>query len=365
MWIEELKNGKYKAIERYTDVLTGKVKRVSITMDKNTAKSRKEAQAILNVKIDKALGAQSPKGLTLEKLIEYYRNDQEKTVKQSTYRRNYFACETIMRILGRDVLCDKLTAGYVRSRFLSTGKEPGTLNEHLTRFKALIRWGYRNDYIKDISYLDKIERFKDKSHRQKIQDKFLEASEIKELLALMEIEKWHDLAEFLILTGLRVGEALALEISDVDTKSRQIHVTKTYDMINDETAPPKTPCSVRDVYIQAELMPLSKRLKQKAVCDRMITGCTLFFQDDGERLDYFAFNKYLSSRIQKVTGRRLTSHALRHTHASLMLENGISVDAISRRLGHEDSRITKEIYLHATKKLKEKENQRMEEVQIL
>lgn len=37
MWIEETKNGKYKAVERYTDYLTGKQKKVSVTMEKNTA----------------------------------------------------------------------------------------------------------------------------------------------------------------------------------------------------------------------------------------------------------------------------------------------------------------------------------------
>ncbi len=34
MWVEELSNGKFKFVERYTDYMTGKVKRVSVTMDK-------------------------------------------------------------------------------------------------------------------------------------------------------------------------------------------------------------------------------------------------------------------------------------------------------------------------------------------
>ena len=58
-------------------------------------------------------------------------------------------------------------------------------------------------------------------------------------------------------------------------------------------------------------------------------------------------------------------HELSHTHASLMMENGMSEDSISRRLGHTDSKITKEIYLHATKKLKEKENNQIKSIKIL
>ena len=54
MWIEETRSGKYKAVERYTDYLTGKVKRVSVTMEKNTAQARKVAQIALQEKIQQA-----------------------------------------------------------------------------------------------------------------------------------------------------------------------------------------------------------------------------------------------------------------------------------------------------------------------
>lgn len=54
MWVEKVKTG-YKFIERYTDPMTGKYRRVSIVLDKDTAQSRKTAQRALNAKIDKAM----------------------------------------------------------------------------------------------------------------------------------------------------------------------------------------------------------------------------------------------------------------------------------------------------------------------
>ncbi len=48
-----------------------------------------------------------------------------------------------------------------------------------------------------------------------------------------------------------------------------------------------------------------------------------------------------------------------------MMEAGMSEDAISRRLGHTNSRITKEIYLHATKRLQERENGQMKNIKLL
>lgn len=58
-------------------------------------------------------------------------------------------------------------------------------------------------------------------------------------------------------------------------------------------------------------------------------------------------------------------HELRHTHTSLLLEQGVSIDTISRRLGHENSRITREIYLHVTEKLKERDNEQLARISLL
>ena len=86
---------------------------------------------------------------------------------------------------------------------------------------------------------------------------------------------------------------------------------------------------------------------------------------DGDFIHYYTYNKYLKNMTRKLLDKELTIHALRHTHASLLLENGTPIDTISRRLGHEDSKVTKEIYLHVTEKLKEKDNERIASVQIL
>lgn len=367
MWVEKLDNGKYKYIERYEDYLTGKMRRVSVTLEKNTASARKQAQTALAAKIEKVLARDVivKKDITLRELVTEYRKSQKLVVKESTYSRNYHACNTLMKMLGENVLVDRLTARYVRDSFLSSGKENGTLNEHLTRFKALIRWGYKNDLLKDISYLDKIERFKDIPHKEKIQDKFLEASELKCLIENMAVEKWRNLTEFLSLSGLRFGEAAALEISDIDLKNRMIKVSKNYDMINNVTTSPKTGSSSREVYIQDEFLELCKRLRYDALCQRMVNGCNLLFQDNGRHVAYYSYNAYLKENAIKYIGRAITPHTLRHTHASLLMEQGISIDIISRRLGHENSEITREIYLHVTKKLKEKENQQLARIRIL
>lgn len=284
------------------------------------------AQIALQEKIQQAYtGKKEEKKLTLADLVEQYREDQKLTVKMSTYKRNYFACKTLMSILGENTLVNRLSAKYVRDRFLVTGKAPGTLNEHMTRFKALIRWGYHNDLISDISYLDKLEPFKDTPHKEKIQDKYLEAEELKKLLASMKIKKWKMLTKFLALSGLRFGEAAALLISDMDLKERVIHVTKTFDPVNLMVTTPKTLCSIRDVYMQDELKVLCKQIKLSALQQNILyehpDNQILFSTESGEYIEYYAYNKYLKENSLKVLDRGITAHTLRHPYVKHKLKN--------------------------------------------
>ncbi|MDY2937926.1 MAG: site-specific integrase [Fusicatenibacter sp.] len=369
MWIEETKNGKFKFVERYTDYLTGQTKRVSVTMDKNTAQTRKTAQKALDEKIDCALSKTVKKEISLKDLVDEYRKDQERTVKKSTYTRNFHACNSFLKILGEDTIISKMNAKYVRDRFLATGRDPGTLNEYLTRFKAMIRWGYRNDMVADISFLDKLEPFKDVPHKVKIQDKYLESEEVKFLINGMEDEVWRTVTEFLVMSGLRFGEFAALEKSDIDYANNVIHVTKNYDPNNNIVTTTKTLCSVRDVYMQDELKAVCKKLYGQMLRRRLMYSLPqselFFFSPNGDHVHYYAYNKYLKENSMRLIGRTITVHALRHTHASLLLEKGVPIETISRRLGHENSKVTREIYLHVTKKLKEKDNEKIAAVSIL
>ena len=363
MWVEQLPSGKYRMVERYTDPMTGKQKKVSVTTDRNTPASRKSAMQALNEKIEKKRPSGAKSKLTFRELVEKWREYQKMTVKQSTYKRNYFAGETLIRIIGSDVLVDLISAGYVMDRFLATGKKPGTLNEYLRRFKSIMRWGYKTDHVKDVAYLEKLEPFKDEEKIRKLSEKFLEASEVKTLISGMKKEAWQDLTQFLVLTGLRCGEAFALTDHDIDLKERVIHVTKTLDAVNDIITPPKTRTSVRDVFIQDELLPLCRKLRGETMANRLVGGTGKIFY--AGKNSYFAYAKYFRENTERLLGRSLTPHCLRHTHVALLAENGMPLDMISRRLGHQDSRITREVYFHVTEKLKEKENRMLQKVSIL
>ena len=210
MWSEVLPSGKIRFGERYTDPLTLKTHKVSCTMEKDTNSTRKQAQLILNEKIqqkleDISLSATVRKEkLRFGQLCTIYNNFQKGSRAPSTYKRNLHACNSLRRILGENTLVDQLTAGYVIEKLSAEKEDIGTTNERITRLKALIRWGFENDYISDISWIDKIKKETDRKKKAKLEEKYLERDELSTLLKSMTVPRWSLLLSPLSLDSVLV-----------------------------------------------------------------------------------------------------------------------------------------------------------------
>ena len=368
MWSVKTKSGKVEFRETYKDPLTNKRKTACVTMSKDTAAIRKLASQQLADIIKEKTSTVSSENITLIELYKRYIVFQKKTVKQGTWIRNERTLKKIIPIIGNDIIVDRLTAAYVKDKLLSITKVPGTLNEYIKRLKAMFNWGYESDYITNYNIIKKLTKLPDKTKREKIQNKYLEPEEIHLLLDYMRRsqELWYHSTKILILSGMRVGEYIALNDKDVSTKF--IHIDKTYDVNNDIIGTPKTPDSYRDIDIQNELALAIKDLKKYLRSYSILTGVrsNIFaFGSDGGYISYRAYEKYFKETCHKVLNKDLTIHALRHTHVSLLASEGVPLDTIMRRLGHSDSRITREIYLHITKKIRENDTKILFNTKIL
>lgn len=361
MW-EQNRNGSIYLCERLYDPLTGRSRTLTVKVSKDTASARKEAQRRLLAKLE---DNKPNKRLHLSDLIELYLKEHERTVRHSTYYRDEKSLNSTIGIVG-DVFIDQMTAGYIRKKMIESGRENGTLNEFIKRFKTFLMWAYRNDYIeRDVA--DKLTLFPDKTAKAKVADKYLEKEELQALLNGMDIERWRLLTQFLALSGLRIGEAIALDATDIDTE--YIHVRKSYSeaFAMGET---KTDASNRDVFIQPELATVIRKIrtcmKKQALLHRYEDQGYFMSGIDGGRVGYAAYCKYLKDIAQKVVpNKQVTPHTLRHTMTSLFSEAGVPLDIISRRLGHENSAITRNIYLHQTEGHKKKDNREVASVTLL
>lgn len=144
----------------------------------------------------------------------------------------------------------------------------------------------------------------------------------------------------LYYTGMRIGELLALTVEDIDLSAGTISINKSFSRRNGEDiiAPPKTPKSKRVVAIPSFL------------CDELRGYLrALYGIQDKDRV--FPFTKsFLNHEMErgcKASGvKKIRLHDLRHSHASLLIEQGFSPLLIAERLGHENVETTLNTYTH-------------------
>lgn len=372
MWCEMQKNGTVKYCERYTDPLTEKVKKVTTTMPKASPQNKNKASRILNAKIDMALQHfTNDKKITLSELQDIYMNNQELRLKKSTTVRNKRITDSMIKLLGEDVIVDNLTAQYLNDRLLSSGKPVSTLNTYLTRFRAMLNWGYQNDWHDNYRLLNKIRLFDDDTI-ECTEDKYLEPEEITQLLNFIQDHKlwhWYYATNVLLLTGMRSGELIALQDNDVDLKNKVIHITKTYDPLNKLVTTPKTDNSVRDIHIQPELEFVLRECRlwrTEMLMERKLSSTLLIPNiHTSWYMSYAAYDKFIRETTERELHHKITPHKLRHTHASLLAAAGMTPEQIARRLGHSHSDVTKEIYIHVTEQVIENDNKQIDGISLI
>jgi integrase len=346
--------------ERVIDPVTGLTRTLSVTIKGSGLKAEQEATRKLQDKIAHI----ADKRIKLSEAIELFIKESEKTKKASTARRYRFELKAFYDVVGECYL-DTVTAGYIRKKLMDSGKSNRTLNGYLKVFKTFWMWAYRTDIVKGREVMDKLVNFQDIPEKERIQDKYLETWELKKLLSEMD-ERWRLVSRFLCLTGMRIGELIALERCDV--WGSVIRINKTYDNNNRIITPPKSFDSKREIHVQPELRECIEEINDfvKDMKEKAGFESDLFFPDfNGDYLPYPSYSKYLRELSENVLGRRVTPHIFRHTHTSFLAAAGVPLDTIAARLGHSDSKITKEIYLHRTAELKEKENKQLDGITLI
>lgn len=157
-------------------------------------------------------------------------------------------------------------------------------------------------------------------------------------------------------TGIRLGELLALTWSDIDFKSAEIRVNKNLIFVRDYEGKTqnKNILKVQDTTKSKSsnrTVPLTIRslnLLQKFKSDRVLVFCT-------------KTNNYLNPRNVQRSFVRIANkagihdcnfHSLRHTYATRLFELGVSVNVVSKLLGHSKTSITSDIYISVIPQLK-------------
>ena len=145
-----------------------------------------------------------------------------------------------------------------------------------------------------------------------------------------------------LYSGLRIGELIALQWTDIDftkgilTVSKSCHDSKN-GLIIDE---PKTATSRRMIPLPKQLLPILKSIKKKSDSPSVVSA-------NGSTISVRSYQRSFELLLKKLKIPHKGFHSLRHTFATRALECGMDVKTLSEILGHKNPTVTLNRYAHS------------------
>jgi integrase len=184
----------------------------------------------------------------------------------------------------------------------------------------------------------------------------LNPDQITAVLTGLKDHSLHPLVSLALATGMRRGELLALQWRDVDLDAGTVRVERAVEETRRaglRVKPPKTSRGKRTIALPSNAVATLRAHKVQQLQLRLQIGmgrpepdALVFTTNEGAMLspDNISNNW---TRICRARGLpHVTFHALRHTHASVLIREGVDILTISRRLGHSKASITLDVYGH-------------------
>jgi len=164
----------------------------------------------------------------------------------------------------------------------------------------------------------------------------------------------------LFYSGCRAGEALALSWSDIDFKHNTVSINKTLSMVKGGVTieEPKTKSSIATVSLNERTMRLLKKWqvdqRKYMLINGVVNSDMVFCSREKKPVRVSSFYVYFCLQAEKAGVLFYGLHAIRHTHASVLINAGASMKEVQERLRHSSIVITMDIYSHLFEETKEK-----------
>ena len=354
------KNGRYHMVISYIDQ-DGKRKQIWKSTGLTVKGNRKRAQAMLDAYLREHGGCNmDAANLKLADYLEQWLKNAEHRLSPNTIRgyREKMRNHILPYFRAKDIKLTDLRVQHLETfyAYLQQDKQDKkglsvTSVRHCHRLlhKALkdaVRYEYISGNPAEYAELPK---------QTKYEAKFLNYSQLQELLALFEGDVILPVIQFLCFYGMRRGEALGLCWDMVDFEKNQFTITRT--MMQSKGNPlkesPKTNSSVRALPLSAPMRQLLLSLKERRETltplfpETYASNNLVFVWDDGSPIT----PNYLTVRFRKKVDQsnlpKIRLHDLRHSVASNLLSGGSPVVDVQHWLGHSQPSTTLDFYAHA------------------
>lgn len=346
-----------------TDCMTGKQVYTTIS-----APTKKELKQKREFKINKFKenGYTRHKSVSVKnyrELSELWLKNHKLEVKPQTYSQTVSELKTYLLPVFGDIRVEKITLPMVQVfvNKIANNPNPGSVSLKiiLSINKRILKYAVKLQLI-TVNPADNIIVPKNKKNiSQKKELKYFETNQLKQFKDYLDKlpntfrNYYHKtLYDTLLATGLRIGEAVALEWSDIDLDNGYIDVNKTIVWSRMETNSPKSMAGYRKIPIDRNTVLMLRLYKARQHQCFIEHGC------GGKMAEHVFSNglhaypsreglqKTLTKHLKLAGLPYLTLHAFRHTHASLLLNAGISYKELQQRLGHSTLAMTMDTYSH-------------------
>lgn len=227
------------------------------------------------------------------------------------------------------------------SRLRQKGHATSTLRSVRATFSTVLESAVKRGFLeKNFAHGIRIRETDSKK-----EPRFYSLEQVRLLLGVLA-EPCASVVSIAVLTGLRIGEILALRWKRIDLRGATLEVAESYNSSTGEFGTPKTKKSHR-------VIPISAALVRVLECHRARMNPRnpeeLVFQTPkGTPLnDKNLYNRELAPACDRIGQPRVSWHSFRHTHATLLHANGASLKTAQDLLGHEDPETTLKVYTHS------------------
>ncbi len=219
-----------------------------------------------------------------------------------------------------------------------------TLRKVLVTLGQIMSYAVRHKYL-DHSPVRDAERPKNQGAVEEQKIKVLTPDEIKAFLDAVTDKKYHTLFRLAIMSGARQGELLGLKWSDIDWEASQIRIERTFN--NQAWYDVKTAASKRRIDLGPGMMAELKKWKLACMPSRLNL---IFPNESAQPINHTNMrHRYFKHALKKSGVRKIRFHDLRHTYASLLIEQGENIKYIQSQLGHSTPSVTLNVYAHLMK----------------